>query len=186
MRKRAKGQWIVFTKVGGQLARYDSLQELVLKQPNCRALIISHTLNILWNDTVHKATLYEILSPSEKKSGLVTVKLRLEVNDKEYETEECDSLTEARRHLVEISSPVTFQLQICADCCHSWPAVTGPGWDDRDELACYRDAPDAEAELVEKGKFASDEAAGAGEFFVNAFHSCAAWQGMGRSEEQVT
>ena len=74
-----------------------------------------------------------------------------------------------------IDDVAVWHLKTCHGCKFSRPAFLWPV-SDRDELRCYRDAPDALAELRSQGKFASSEALHAGEYFVNAFHRCSAWE----------
>jgi hypothetical protein len=44
------------------------------------------------------------------------------------------------------------------------------------EYWCYRDVPEAYEEIRSRGKYASSAARFAGDYFVDAFHMCSAWQ----------
>jgi hypothetical protein len=84
-------------------------------------------------------------------------------------------LTDAYVELQEITELVArWWLCTCFDCKYSGHA-RDYCLSDR-EYWCYRDVPDAYAEIAAKGKYASQEARFAGDYFVDAFHTCAAWQ----------
>jgi len=178
MRISAEGKILLFTVVNGQQIRSSSIQEFVLSHPDCLSLSIGHSVNILWNKAIERAELYEIYVPVHSGHNLIRVKVRLIVGNTTHETEACETLTEAVMELKELTSPdAEWWIQTCHHCIYSYPAFLGPGWDDRDQLRCYRDTPDEFVQIHQKGqKFVSSDTMYAGNYFVHAFHTCAAWR----------
>jgi hypothetical protein len=174
----ASGKLLLFTVVNGQPMRGGSIQDLVLSYPQCLSLSIGHTLHISWNNAHKKAEVYEIYVPSHSKHNMINMKVRLHIDHMSYETEECETLTEAIGELKTLTGPqIAWWFQTCHHCLYSYPAFRGPGWDDRDHLRCYRDAPNELVQVQQKGqKFVDFDTMYAGSYFVNAFHTCAAWQ----------
>jgi hypothetical protein len=176
VRRKPDGKMLLFTVVDGQQVREGSIQEFILTHQACKSLCIRHTVHVLWNSTPKTGELLEIFVPEQDVSRGISVRLRLTIASTAYETDACATLTEALMELDDvIGSETDWWLQICHDCYYSAPAFLFPV-DDRDDLRCYRDAPDVVAEVRDKGKFASPEALYAGSYFVNAFHTCAAWR----------
>jgi hypothetical protein len=179
MRKRVDGRWKVFTVVASEIVRASSLQELLLTRPDCYELVIPHEIEVSLNGETKHAQLYEIYARTlqEQVMGRVSIRLRLYIEGSVFETGFNDVLQDALEEIRElIGNGNQLWLRTCHDCRHVWATVNGGGWDERDELSCYRDAPEAGAEVRKKGKFASKKAIGAGEYYVSAFHSCAAWE----------
>jgi hypothetical protein len=179
---RTKHDWnrVFFTRVNNQDIQVRSLEAFVLLQPDCVALLIPHQVNVLWNNQSIVAELVEIFTPMRNKheslAPKVWVNLKLTIGDLSYETVKCDSFSEAIWELNELVGLETiWWLQTCHHCKFSYSAFPGPT-NDRNDLKCFRDEPKAFAEVQEKGKFASTEALNSGDYFVNVFHTCAAWQ----------
>lgn len=178
---RTKYQWNreLFTRINGRDVRVQSLQAFILSEPDSVSLTIPHRVNVLWNSKPEVAELLEIYSPMKGPHHplmpKVWMNLKLTVGNMSYETKECDSFTEAIWELSElIGSEITWLLQTCDHCNFSYSAFPGPT-SDRDDLRCFRDEPEAFIQMQEKGKFASSEALNSGDYFVNVFHTCAAW-----------
>ena len=166
---------ILYTVFDKDEVRVSSINDFLFAYPKCLSLSIKHNVNVLWNGELKHATLSEIFSLQSEPLRCV-LKLCLAIGDTRYETEYCDSLTDAIWDLDEIiNDNVTWWLQTCYDCIYSRPAYLFPV-SDRDEMRCYRDVPDAFEEVKNQGKFASNSALHAGHYFVDAFHSCAAWK----------
>lgn len=150
----------------------------------CLSLSIPHTLYVLWNSVPKAAELVETFVPAPASPSFVNVKLSLVVDGNVYETEACDTLTDAIWELDEaIGEEIEWLLQTCYDCLYSRPAFLTPV-SDRDHMRCYRDVPEAFAEVRRQGKNASAEALHSGHYFVNVFHTCAAWQ-PGKSSSDI-
>lgn len=179
---RTKYQWNIefFTRINGRDVRVKSLQDFILSEPDAVSLAIPHRVNVLWNNKPEVAELLEIYTPMKVPHHplmpKVWMNLKLTVGNMSYETTECDHFTEAIWELSElIGSETKWVLQTCHSCNFSYPAFPGPV-SDRDDLRCFRDEPEAFIQIQEKGKYASLEALNSGDYFVNVFHTCAAWQ----------
>lgn len=168
----------LFTIIDSQHIYSDSIQALLLARPNCKLISISHSIVLVWNEEKKNATLVEAFCKDKHTSKLCVI-LKMTCEGLTYETSECDTLSDAISELHELTGQsITWHLQTCYDCRLSDLAFLGPT-DERDELRCYRDAPEALQEEVEtKYKFASLEALNSGVYFVSAFHRCAAWKPM--------
>ena len=178
VRKYSDGRMAIFTLLNQQPLRADSFQALLLSRPDCRALSLHHIVTLRWNGSAQRAHLSEHFLPDPEMPSKVAIQLALSIENGSYQTSRCETLQEARGELVaQFEEMAIVWLQTCAMCNYSWPALQGPGWDDRDELRCLRDTPThLFLEMHEKGKFASQAARTAGEYFVHAFHTCPAWQ----------
>ena len=175
MRQNKDGAITVFTLVDGEPVRAASLHHLVYEHPEWKILDVPHDVHILWNGTPIKVVLHEIFGPAIDQ--YVSIRVQLNIEGISYETELCRTLQDAYWELQEMVAPNTLRLQTCFDCYFSWSAITGGGWDEHDELVCYRDAPlEAITEIHQRAKFASEGAEATGQYFVNAFHRCAAWR----------
>lgn len=170
------GYRLLFTRIDGIDVRVNSIYDFMLQRPSYSPLEIRHSVSLLWNALSIQAVLVEILILDiNDKLAPIHTKLRLETFDKIYATDDAISLTEAIWELHElVGEEADWSLQTCHECIYGWPAFRGP-ISDRDELRCFRDSPDAFAEREIKRKFASEAAFQAGDYFVNAFHTCAAW-----------
>ena len=171
------GKTILFTRIDNNEIRAGSIHEFVFKDSQCISMTVPHMVHVVWNGFPVAAELLEVFVPARSdKLAPVHIKVSLIVGDASYETVECDSLQDAVLELGEMIGPtVRWSLQTCFHCIFSWPAFLGPT-SERDELRCYRDAPEAFEEIRTKSKFASQEAREAGHYFVNAFHTCAGWK----------
>jgi hypothetical protein len=169
----------LFTRIGNKEIRVGSIHEFVLEDSRCISMTVPHKVRVVWNGSPTAAELLEVFIPAPSdKLAPVHIKVSLTIGDASYESVECDSLTEAVWELDEMIGPtVEWSLQTCFDCIFSWPAFLGPT-SERDELRCYRDAPEAFEEIRAKSKFASQKAREAGHYFVNAFHTCAGWKSL--------
>lgn len=179
LRQNVKGHLSLFTKLRGQEIRVKSIQEFVKSQPDCISLSIPHHVHIQWKDKLQPAHLIEIYSPTFGSHPFTWCNLKLIIDKTSYETEECDSLTEAWWELHEMTQQEdkSWRLITCYDCFFAQAGYLFFGHDERDQLRCYRDAPAEVAEEVnENPKHAHKEALESGAYFVNAFHTCAAWE----------
>jgi len=176
-RRRLDGGMLLFTVIGGQQVQAHSLHELLLASHRCVALTIPHNIRVLWNGVSKSASLLEVLIPTREPLFQPSVKLQLTFDAATYATETCDTLYDAIRELEDIlGGDVAMWFQTCIHCNYSWPALYNPGWEDRNDYKCYRDTPEAHIEIRRNGKFASTAAQEAGDYYVDAFHTCAAWQ----------
>jgi hypothetical protein len=140
-------------------------------------LSIPHTIHMLWNGEVKQAEVTEIFRPRPNvgHSLFAALQLRLVIEGRKYETSLCNTLQDAVWELQEITeAKADWWLRTCYHCQYAGQA-RDYATSDR-EYWCYRDVPDAFAEIQAKGKYASREALYAGSYFVNAFHVCAAWR----------
>jgi hypothetical protein len=176
-RTTANEEHLLFTMVGDQEIRAGSIHELVYTLPSLVSLSISHTVHMLWNGEVKQAELTEIFRPRPNvgHSLFAALQLRLVIEGRNYETSLCNTLQDAVWELQEITeAEADWWLRTCYHCQYAGQA-RDYATSDR-EYWCYRDVPDAFAEIQAKGKYASREALYAGSYFVNAFHVCAAWR----------
>ncbi|MBX3065730.1 MAG: hypothetical protein KF726_22320 [Anaerolineae bacterium] len=168
---------LIFTRLNdGREIRASSIPDLVITNIDCISLSIKHEISVWWNGKTEKGQLEETFARSQEDSSNTSVTLVLNVRAGQYTTTACESFTEAMFELHNITpQEISWRLQTCFDCKFSYPAFTDPT-SDRDELQCHRDAPLAFQEVQTKGKYASLAALHAGDYFVNAFHTCAAWE----------
>lgn len=184
VRTMANSTTTIYGMVQGQEIRANSINQLVWALQGCISLSINHSISVLWNGTIKKAELLEVLTPTADVNGIST-SLRLAVDGATYETEPCHTLTDAEAELYDIIGPdIHWRLRTCFGCSFSRPAFLTPA-SDRDDLRCYRDAQQAFAVVRRAGKFASFDAYYAGDYFVTAFHSCAAWQPIDTTAAQA-
>jgi hypothetical protein len=182
LRYKANRTSLLFTTFNNKQIYSNSIQDFVLKQSNCFSLSIPHNLTVLWDDILKEAQLIETYIPNHEDMS-VNVKVSLFVEGNMYESTTCVSLTEAMLDLYDvIGSNVSWWMQTCFHCKYSNVAFLDPT-DDRNELRCYRDVPEAFTEIQQKHKFASSAAFYAGDYNVSAFHRCAAWQHSSSLEE---
>ncbi len=177
LRRSADGTMRLFTEIGGQQIQARSIHEFILARSDCKSLAIPHRVRVLWQGVPRVADLLEVFIPRHDEAANIHVQLRLDMEGSTYETEPCATLSDAVRELRErFPADTEWWLQTCHHCAYSSPFLLGPGWDDRDDLQCYRDAREALAEVRWMGKFAGYDTLHAGDYFVNAFHTCAAWR----------
>lgn len=169
----------LFTILDGQEIRETSIHSFVINQAECVSLQIEHPIRILWNGQPEKAALIEefIRAPLDKSTP-IHIRVGLKIGENFFQSDECDTLSDAIKELKEfIGDNTILRLQTCFECIFGWPAFRGPGWDDRNSWRCYRDVPpETFKEVLNKLKFASHEVFFSGHYFVNAFHTCAAWR----------
>jgi hypothetical protein len=165
---------LLFTVISDQPVYANSVQALLLSQPTWESLRIPHEITVLLDGERKAARIHEIFTSN---AGHIEIRLlfAVEGEDKVYETAACDTLQEARWELRElVGSSRDLWLQVCSDCTHSTSISTGGGWDEHEEHGCNRDAHLATRENDLLGGMTHFE--GAYDFFVHAFHTCAAWR----------
>ncbi len=175
---------ILFTIINGQEFRASSIHELVYALPSLVSLSLSHSVRLLWNGFIKKAVLVEIFTPSHtQRPPLADLQLRLIIDDKSFQTTACDTLQDAVWELHElIGDEVKWWLYTCYSCQYSGYA--------RDYLVsdrqywCYRDVPEAVSEIQAIGRAHRLRARWSGAYFVDAFHTCAAWRPLAFSAKQ--
>jgi hypothetical protein len=169
----------LFTVIDGVAVREQSLYDLVLRDPECQSLSIPHSLGIEWNGATKSALLTEVLVPyhGPKPGRSVSVKLLFSVDNQFFETELNDTLQDAFIELDEqMGSSDALWFKVCYQCHYGYPKLEGPQ-DERENLQCFRDSPPEHFEEAKRlGKFATAAARQSGDYFVNAFHTCAAWK----------
>ena len=169
----------LFTVINGEAIQLPSLYNLVLRDPECLSLSIPHSLGTEWNGVTKRAVLTEVLVPHHgpKPGRSVNVKLLFSVDNQFFETDLNDTLQEAFIELDEqMGSSDALWFKVCYQCHYGFPKLNGPQ-DERENLQCFRDSPLEHFEEVKRlSKFASAAAQHSGDYFVNAFHTCAAWK----------
>ena len=172
---------LVFTVVDGKQIRIGSMLELVQSLPLLESLSMRHIIRVLWNNEFRDAELVETLVPSRvaDDTSLPSLKLALVLEGKTYETTLCDVLTDAYIEMHEMTEDVAAWRWCTCFCCRYARHARFYSNSDR-QYWCYRDVPDALAEIEAKGKSASSESRFAGNYYVDAFHTCAAWQPRGQ------
>ncbi len=169
---------LVFAVIDKEPAEARSIQELVAERPDCREISMSHALKLILNGEAKAASLVERFIRDQTRPGLVGRQLVLTVDERRFESQICNSLTEAMFSLDDmLGSSAKWWLTICFDCRFSREARFVP-LDDRDFLVCYRDFPNqlSQIEQLEDSRKDATQLSDGGHFFVNAFHSCAAWK----------
>lgn len=167
---------MLFTMIDGREVRVSSIFDLILLDKKCLSLSIPHSVMIEWNNKSKRAILTEIYIPNHGPQLGKTIKLLLSVDGNLFETSSNDVLQDAFEELNELIAPQkASRLKICYQCNFSYPKLPGRQ-DERENLQCFRDNLEYFDEVKEAKKFASDKALNSGDFFVNAFHTCAAWK----------
>ncbi len=176
LRFKADESCLLFTIVRDEPVYASSIHDFVLKCRDCTQLSIGHNLFVLWNGISKPAQLVEHFIPNRGKP-LVIIKTSLFIDGIVFESTDCDTLQDAIGELHDLTDAgISWQIKTCYHCKFCYLAFLGPQ-SDRDDYRCYRDAPEAFAEVQERGyKFASRASQIAGSYFVNAFHTCAAWE----------
>jgi hypothetical protein len=175
---------LLFTIVNDQEFRVPSIHELVYALPSLMSLSLSHSIRLFWNGVIKKATFIEIFTPSRtQRPPLADLQIKLAIDDKSFQTTICDTLQDAIWELHDLTrTEAEWRLYTCYHCQYSGQA--------RDYLVgdrqywCYRDVPDAIAEIKARGKPIRSETRWAGAYYVDAFHTCAAWRPLVLSSEQ--
>lgn len=167
----------MLTMVNEQLYRANSIHQLVHMIPCLEYIEIIHPIYLLWSNEDKLASLIERYEPCQPTNNeqLSLSRIILIVDDKKYKTDTCDTIMDAIWELQEFIKPdAQIWLKTCYHCQFSGNAMdylVG----DRDYW-CYRDVPEALDEIRAKRKGASRLARFSGKYFVNAFHTCSAWQ----------
>ena len=171
------GEMRVFTVLAGQPVRARSIQALMLERPEWVALRLAHTVDVLWKGRRHLAELEEAYLRAPGFSAHLAVALCLRIGGEVVATELCDTLSEALAELQALGAAGGgYRPVICHSCALSRPSLTAPGWDDRDDHQCFRDTPEAYASIGGDGRPVRGWGLHGGDYFVNAFHTCAAWR----------
>lgn len=176
-RGSANEEELVFTVIDNRPIRVGSIHELVHMLPELVSLSIDHSVRLVWNGEIKKVKLTEIFSHSQDPNHpqVASMQLRLVVDGKSYETTVCDTLTDAIWELRELTEKVAeWDLYACFNCEYAGHAQEYSNSDR--EFWCYRDVPEAIAGIHAGVKYANQKARFAGRYFVDAFHTCAAWQ----------
>jgi hypothetical protein len=167
----------LFAVIDGKPFHVHSIHELVHTVPSLVSLSVQHDIRVLWNGVIKKAKLVETFRPkwSVDHPPIASVELTLVVDNNTYQTTPSDSFTEAYIELHELTpEELDWKVCTCYDCKYSGQARDYSN-NDR-EYWCYRDVPDAFAEIQAKGKYASQQARFAGMYYAKTFHTCMAWQ----------
>ena len=168
---------MLFTKIGGNRVQVPSIQHLILRDKDCLSLSIPHSVVIDWGMDKKQAEVTEVYVPHHGLTPRWSIGILLSVDGVSYQTGPNETLHEA---LVELDEQMETQqflwIRTCYQCNYSFPRLSGIQ-DDRENLQCFRDSPLEHFEEVKRSKkFASLEALQSGDFFVTAFHTCAAWK----------
>lgn len=168
---------LLFTVIDGMAVRAPSLYDLVLRNAECLSLSIPHSVMVEWNNVAKRAVLTEVYVPHHGSKPARSIKLLFRVDEQLFETELNDTLQDASEELDEqIGSQDALWFKVCYQCRYAYPKLNGPQ-DERENFQCYRDSPLEHFEEIKRlKKFASLEALHSGDFFVNAFHTCADWK----------
>lgn len=181
-RGSANEEEMLFTIIDGRPIRVGSIHQLVSSLPELVSLTIEHSIRVVWEGQVKRAQLTEIFTHSQANDSVqppnvrpASLQLRLVVDGKTYETTVSDSFSDLVQELKELTEGEgKWRLRTCRDCRyagqpHLYSASEREYW-------CYRDVPEAIADLEVNVKFANMKARFEGRYFVRAFHTCAAWQ----------
>lgn len=169
---------VLYTKIGEDTYRVESIEELVSSVPKIKSIEIPHKVYLSIDGEMVVANLTEVFSSGgrgNKKPIIFQVKLI--IMEKVYRTSDCETLTDAIWELDEIMSQDLkkgWRLFSCYDCRFSYFARS---YLNSDRMYwCSRDVSTKDLEEIEsKGKFASQKSLFAGVYYVDAFHYCAAW-----------
>ena len=170
----------LFTIVDGKAFHVDSIYTIINSLPDLIAIRVPHQIRILWGGNSVEAEVIEVFLPSTDPDHIYydTLQLILKIEDKVFNTEPCDTLTDAISELHEVTEEVgeggDWRLCTCFNCEFAGYARKYSNSDR--EYWCYRDVEEDQwKEIKSKRKFANPEAKFAGKYFVDAFHFCAAW-----------
>lgn len=167
---------VLFTCISGNTIRVPSIQHLILQKEDCLSLSIPHSVTVDWDTASKRAILTEVYVPHHGFIPSWGVQLLLHVDDRFFKTGLNDTLQDAFLELDEqVGSELSLFVKVCYQCDYSYDAPPGTR-DERENLQCFRDNPERLQEVKKMNKFASAEALRSGHFFVNSFHTCAAWR----------
>ena len=168
---------MLFTRIDGEPVQVPSLYDLALRDAKCLNLSIPHSIMVEWNNVTLRAVLTEVIVPHHGPKSSRSIKLLLSVGERLFETDLNDTLQDAFEELDEqTGSQNALWFKVCYQCTYGYPKLNGPQ-DERENIQCFRDSPLGHLEEVKRlRKFASRDAHNSGDFFVNAFHTCAAWE----------
>jgi hypothetical protein len=163
----------IFTVHQGIERRAKSMNELVARLADLEQLRIPRLVPLQVDGKVTTGTITEVYRPSTTSNPFEgTVKAVLEFDSATWESPWTDFLGDALTELHGLNSHWRFRTCIsCAMAGHPTPY----GNDDQ-QLWCYRDSPEALAELAQHGRFAGGSHAFSGYYWVRAFHRCASWR----------
>lgn len=176
LRANSLDQFTIFSIVKGKVIRSQHLVDFVGSLPELKFLEIPHQVELLWNEKVLKADLIEVFRSPEQaeEPDSILFGLNLKIGDTTYSTTSCDTLQDA---IVELQSmigeEVSWFLRTCYDCYYSGHARFY-ATSDR-EYWCYRDVSGF-SEWRSQWKHADTSMRFSGDFYISAFHTCAAWQ----------
>jgi hypothetical protein len=171
------GEVRIFTTLAGQPIRANGFRSLLPDRPECLALRLTHAVEVLWGGQRHLAEVEEAYVRDPGAFLSVAVTLRLTIGGQVVTTELHDTLADAVSELRELGAAGGgYWLMTCFSCALSRPALPGPGWDDRDDHQCFRDTPEAYSSIGGDGSSSRGWGLARGDYFVSAFHTCAAWR----------
>lgn len=175
-RANALDEFEIYAIVKGEPIRARFFEEFAASLPGMRRLEIPHRIELVWDGEIRKADFIEVFKRSAEGDGhaMIEFSVVLKVGDNSYATEACDTLQDAIWELEEtISHRATWRIRSCYHCFYSGHARFY-ATSDR-EYWCYRDIPDF-PEWKSDWKGATPSERSSGHFYVNAFHTCAAWR----------
>lgn len=176
VRANAIDEFKFFSIVMGEKIVASYLMQFAMLLPNLISLEIPHSLQVMWSNNIYEAQLLEIFQVTETDSDSksCTLRLELKVDQQVFQTEPCDTLQDAVWELDGlIGDQIQWQLRTCFHCYFSGHArdyITG----DR-EYWCYRDSS-IYPERRNQWKSVDPKIRFDADFYVNAFHTCAAWR----------
>ncbi len=167
----------LFTIINDKPVHVRSIVDLILHDPQCLSLSLPHSVVIELNGVAKRALLTEVYVPHRGAETNWSIRLALTVDGKDYQTGLNDTLQDSFGELHEqMGLPDASWVKICYQCNYVHGKLNGLQ-DERENLQCFRDSsPEHFEEARRLMKFASAEAWGSGDFFVTAFHTCAAWK----------
>ena len=175
-RGNAYDELTYFAIVGEKAIRSTDFNEFLTLIPGLRRIEIPHNIELVWDDSVVKATLTDVYSKhsSGRLLDSITYSARLKVNGRIYATNNCDTLQDAIWELHnQIGDNVQWLLRTCFHCYYSAHARFYSN-SDRDYW-CYRDVQEF-SRWKSVWKSAPPSVRFGGAFYASAFHVCDAWR----------
>ena len=169
---------VVFAIVNGMKIYSNWIGGIVADNLSINTLQIDRSIKILSNGKPTTAILSEtirrVLQNDLSEGPSAEFQLTLQFEGAKFETEFHPTLMDGIWEFQEAAEP---EMDVWPKTCyHCRFAHHGSLLGHDPEYRCYREVPEANEEIMRKGKQASDEARYAGTYTVSAFHTCAAWE----------
>jgi len=163
----------LFTIYNEVRVRATTLNDLVSKLDGIDEIQIPRKVPIDFGERVVVGRFTEHYRPSRSGNAFAeTVKATLQVDTNVWESPWSDFLGDALVELHQLSP--AWRFRTCMTC--ALAAQPSPYGNTDREFWCYRDSPEAIREYEQTGRFSDGPYRFTGNYWVPAFHRCAAWR----------